>query len=643
MRHAVRLILCMFVAIFLFSGCAKPKDLYEAGVPQWELRTPNPLLNYVPDDAVFVIANQRDPIQQNNLFKKVLEEFVDEADFLEDCGLDDLIKDYSNEALKWGLDPNGNVDFVSYIHGNNTLVIHFTVDDEKLAFERMNWIIRKSFLKAREVDAFHYDIIENQGVHQQWQIHHIELDSGYSVNWGVHSFDNVLTFVMYKGTDPVPDYVLSAPKKPFSVGKLDDKTFFIAHIDHAGFAKYLLSWPHIENEINRMYLYRYVSLEDTKRFRKKCEEHLEYCYPLNQDKVFADHVCDGDNTECYSLWHDSDDDSDEVFNEADWDDVDNLPYCLDDREHETDTLKREKKLERRKELRKQIAEIKAKSEQLPGVTELIKEVGSTSIGDAVCMQEIASLFEDSPSSDWALVGSDSGLFGVRVTQKIGSEDLNKKLHDATSAYVDYYHSDALLSIAMGMNLPQMYALSREHFRTLISKKWQCQQIAGFMDNYREKMDKKLFGLESAVYQYILPVSLSAKLVHMSKEFDNIDFLGTVQFASQDALISLDKLLDHKILGEEQDGSEHSIDFKGLDLKTLAVGADLLFGSSNYKLTDVDLSKRKQGHLFDLFINRFFLNEIFEREIKKHDLSIPSYRMLVDLNKNNLTLSILPVD
>ncbi|MBR4984413.1 MAG: hypothetical protein IKY83_01560 [Proteobacteria bacterium] len=633
----------MFVAIFLFSGCAKPKDLYEAGVPQWELRTPNPLLNYVPDDAVFVIANQRELGQQNAIFNKFLKKVGREMDLPDGLGLDKLIEDYKDVAPEWGLDPDGNVDFAAYIHGNNTLVIHVTVKDEKIALGHSKRIIQELVKAGVDVGLMNYEFLENQGVRQQWQIHHLSDASGYSVNWGVHCFDNVITFVMYKGTDPVPDYVLSAPKNPLSLGKLDEKTFLVAHIDHAGFSRFLLSWPHIENEINRMYLYRYVSLEDTKRFRKKCEEHLEYCYPLNQDKVFADHVCDGDNTECYSLWHDSDDDSDEVFNEADWNDVDNLPYCLDDREHETDTLKREKKLERRKELRKQIAEIKAKSEQLPGVTELIKEVGSTSIGDAVCMQEVASLFEDSPSSDWALVGSDSGLFGVRVTQKIGSEDLNKKLHDATSAYVDYYHSDALLSIAMGMNLPQMYALSREHFRTLISKKWQCQQIAGFMDNYREKMDKKLFGLESAVYQYILPVSLSAKLVHMSKEFDNIDFLGTVQFASQDALISLDKLLDHKILGEDQDGSEHSIDFKGLDLKTLAVGADLLFGSSNYKLTDVDLSKRKQGHLFDLFINRFFLNEIFEREIKKYDLSIPSYRMLVDLNKNDLTLAVLPVD
>ncbi|MBQ1924539.1 MAG: hypothetical protein II180_00305, partial [Proteobacteria bacterium] len=116
------------------------------------------------------------------------------------------------------------------------------MDNEKLALERINGLLKKSFLEAHDAGLLHYEFLENQGVHQHWQIHHIEINSGYSVNWAVHSFDNVVTFVMYKGTDPIPEYVLSAPKKPFSVDKLDDKTFLIAHVDHAGFAKYLLSW-----------------------------------------------------------------------------------------------------------------------------------------------------------------------------------------------------------------------------------------------------------------------------------------------------------------------------------------------------------------------------------------------------------------
>ena len=638
MRHAVRLILCMFVAIFLFSGCSKPKDLFEAGVPQWEVRTPNPLLNYVPEDAVFVLANQRDPIQQNNLFKKVLEEFVDEADFLEDCGLDDLIKDYSNEALKWGLDPNGNVDFVSYIHGNNTLVIHFTVDDEKLAFERMNWIIRKSFLKAREIDAFHYDIIENQGVHQQWQIHHIELDSGYSVNWGVHSFDNVLTFVMYKGTDPVPDYVLSAPKKPFSVGKLDDKTFLIAHIDHAGFAKYLLSWEKLENKLNDKYIDDFLSSDDEKRFKAKCEEQLEYCYALEQYQTFADKVCDGDEWECRRLWYDYED-----YDEIDNDDIDKLPYCLDDSEHEADILAKEKKKKLRAERTKQIKELKAKSEQLPLESELLREVGSTSIGDEVCLKEIASLFADSPSSDWAFVGSNSGLFGMRVTQAIDNADLKQKLQKATSAYVDYYNPDVLLSVAMGMDLSRMYILSKDYWRDLSSRTWQCQQIAGFMEDIKGGMEKKIYGLESAIYQYILPISLSGKLVYVDDDFENFDFLATVQFSSQDALMSLDKLMDHELLGEERDGNEHKIRYRRKDFKSLAVGENLLVSSPNYQLKDVDLSKRKKEHLLDIFVNRILLNELLGREVKKYHVTIPSYRMQADLNNNEMTLAILPMD
>lgn len=639
MSRTLRIILCLLVVMCCFVGCSKPKDLFEAGVPQWELRTPNPLLNYVPDDAVFVLANLREPSQQNIVFNKLLKEIVDDMNFPEEFDVDALIEDYPNEAVKWGLDPNGNVDFASYIHGNNTLVIHFTVDNEKLALERINGLLKKSFLEAHDAGLLHYEFLENQGVHQQWQIHHIEINSGYSVNWAVHSFDNVVTFVMYKGTDLIPEYVLSAPKKPFSVDKLDDKTFLIAHVDHAGFAKYLLSWEKLENKLNDKYIRNYLSSDDEKRFKEKCEEQLEYCYPLEQYQTFADKVCDGDEWECRRLWYDYED-----YDEIETDDIDKLPYCLDNREHEGEIIEREARKAHQEVLGKQIAEIKEKSDKIDVDTKLLRELGSTSIGDDVCMQEIASLFADSPSSDWAFVGSNSGLFGMRVTQAIANADLKQKLQKATSAYVDYYNPDVLLSVAMGMDLSQMYILSKDYWRDLSSRTWQCQQIAGFMEDIKGDMDKKIYGLESAIYQYILPVSLSGKLIYMDEgDFDNADFLGTVQFSSQDALLSMDKLLDHDLLGEDQDGSEYTRRVKGIDLKTLAVGENILFSSPNHILKEEDLSKRTKAHLLDVFVNRILLNELFKREVRKLNVSIPSYRMQADLNNNDLTFAILPVD
>lgn len=638
MSRTLRIILCLLVVMCCFVGCSKPKDLFEAGVPQWELRTPNPLLNYVPDDAVFVLANLREPSQQNIVFNKLLKEIVDDMNFPEEFDVDALIEDYPNEAVKWGLDPNGNVDFASYIHGNNTLVIHFTVDNEKLALERINGLLKKSFLEAHDAGLLHYEFLENQGVHQQWQIHHIEINSGYSVNWAVHSFDNVVTFVMYKGTDLIPEYVLSAPKKPFSVDKLDDKTFLIAHVDHAGFAKYLLSWEKLENKLNDKYIRNYLSSDDEKRFKEKCEEQLEYCYPLEQYQTFADKVCDGDEWECRRLWYDYED-----YDEIETDDIDKLPYCLDNREHEGEIIEREARKAHQEVLGKQIAEIKEKSDKIDVDTKLLRELGSTSIGDDVCMQEIASLFADSPSSDWAFVGSNSGLFGMRVTQAIANADLKQKLQKATSAYVDYYNPDVLLSVAMGMDLSQMYILSKDYWRDLSSRTWQCQQIAGFMEDIKGGMEKKIYGVESAIYQYILPISLSGKLVYVDEDFDNFDFLGTVQFSSQDALLSMDKLLDHDLLGEDQDGSEYTRRVKGIDLKTLAVGENILFSSPNHILKEEDLSKRTKAHLLDVFVNRILLNELFKREVRKLNVSIPSYRMQADLNNNDLTFAILPVD
>ena len=158
------------------------------------------------------------------------------------------------------------------------------------------------------------------------------------------------------------------------------------------------------------------------------------------------------------------------------------------------------------------------------------------------------------------------------------------------------------------------------------------------------MDKKIYGLESAIYQYILPVSLSGKLIYMDEgDFDNADFLGTVQFSSQDALLSMDKLMDHELLGEEQDGNEHMLRYKRKDFKSLAVGENLLISSPNYQLKDVDLSKRKKAHLLDVFVNRILLNELLGREVKKYHITIPSYRMQADMNNNELTFAILPMD
>ncbi|MBQ8037472.1 MAG: hypothetical protein IJ268_10800, partial [Proteobacteria bacterium] len=442
--------------------------------------------------------------------------------------------------------------------------------------------------------------------------------------------------MMYKGTDPIPEYVLSAPKKPFSVDKLDDKTFLIAHVDHAGFAKYLLSWEKLENKLNDKYIQNYLSSDDEKRFKEKCEEQLEYCYPLEQYQTFADKVCDGDEWECRRLWYDYED-----YDEIETDDIDKLPYCMDNREHEGEIIEREARKAHQEVLGKQIAEIKEKSDKIDVDANLLRELGSTSIGDDVCVQEIASLFADTPSSDWALVGSDSGLFGLRVTEAIANADLKQKLQNAASAYVDYYNPDVLLSIAMGMDLSKMYVLSKDYWRDLSSKKWQCQQIAGFMEDIWDDMDKKIYGFESAIYQYILPVSLSGKLIYMDEDFDNFDFLGTVQFSSQDALLSMDKLLDHDLLGVDQDGSEYTMRVKGIDLKTLAVGENILFSSPNHSLKEEDLSKRTKAHLLDVFVNRILLNELFKRKVRKLNVSIPSYRLQADLNKDEMTLSVLP--
>ncbi len=640
MERSLRIILCLLVVMCCFVGCARPKDLYEAGVPQWEARTPNPLLNYVPDDAVFVLANLREPSQQNIVFNKLLKEIVDDMNFPEEFGVDELIEDYPNEAFKWGLDPNGNVDFASYIHGNNTLVIHFTVDNEKLALERINGLLKKSFLEAHDAGLLHYEFLENQGVHQHWQIHHIEINSGYSVNWAVHSFDNVVTFVMYKGTDPIPEYVLSAPKKPFSVDKLDDKTFLIAHVDHAGFAKYLLSWEKLENKLNDKYIRNYLSSDDEKRFKAKCEAQLEYCYPLEQEDIFAEVMCDGDGMECHDLWYDYDY---EHYDEVEGNEMDKLPYCLEDREHEAEIIEREERDKRRKELKNQIAEIKAKSDKIDMTPELLRELGSTSIGDDVCVQEIASLFADTPSSDWALVGSDSGLFGIRATQKIASDEFRKKLQNVKSEYIDYYSQDALLSVAMGMNLSEMYVLSKDYWRELSSRKWECQQIAGLMEESAKEIDRKFDGLESAIYQHILPVSLSGKINYISEDDDHADFLGMVRFSSQDALRSLDEIFDHELLGEAQDGAEHIARVKRMDVKVMASDGNLKFSSPNHSLKEIDMTQRKLGYLLDVFVNRSFLNEIFRHEIRKLNVSIPSYRLQADLNKDEMTLSVLPVD
>ena len=231
--NPIRMI-CMIalLGIALMCGCSHPQpqtanDLADGTITAWQIDTPNPLLAFVPEDAALVIATQRKRDIHSNGMLEYLDMLHDlfKHELSED--LERLLKYYEAQAPVMGLDPNGQFDFVAYLHDSKA-VMHITVADEIKAAEYIKHLLGE---KAQNV--------------QNWVIYSDinpdEPENDLSI--ATHIKNSVLTIVISNSHIKTAPDVPNAQKKHFVPKVTNDDTMIVNYIHYERFVDFLLRMP----------------------------------------------------------------------------------------------------------------------------------------------------------------------------------------------------------------------------------------------------------------------------------------------------------------------------------------------------------------------------------------------------------------
>lgn len=658
MSRLVKVILCLLVVSCCMVGCARPKDLYEAGVPQWELRTPNPLVSYVPADADFVIASQRANRDYQLIADKVFVKFMKSLykgfnnKIKEIKGreyhstLEPLFLNYKENAADWGLDPQGNLDFVTYMQNRKEYVLHVTVADETKALEKSHeyFMHMISFLEDAE-----YEYLENQGIHGQWRIYHLKSKkSGKEISFGVHCYAGVLTAVMYDGKKEVPDHVLSAPSKAYVPIVNDDHTFLVGHINYNEFVRSFLETPAVSKMMNEAYFKENMTSEDSEKLKNLCREQLEYCVCFNMTDEIRSQVYYGDDTFFDDWYADSDLKFDSGSDDDDKMDAENF-YCVDSMTVEKNVLTMEslnkQKREQREERKKKLKEIREAAKHIDMGADLLHRLGTTSWDDEVCIQEAQEAFRDIPELDWALVGAPSDAFGGRFVQKVASEALMNDLRGLVTDYVSMHDKRALISLAVGIHLGKALDLYVKRMMSKDPSEWKCQQIRGLMEGIRDDWVDFKEDILTPIMEIVSAVESGSGRVNCFKS-RNVDmeicdddelFMATIRMKDSELLKKLTKFA----LNYEADGTEHMHGHE--EVKSLGIDRDLIVGTNSFDLKSVNLDKRTHDHLLELFIHKGLVKWFVENRLDVELTNYSNMRGQVDLGRNEVSVSFLPVE
>ena len=608
------------------------------------------MLNYVPADAEFVLATQRVDGINLEVYKQIVKRKFryDEDDKLYTQVLEPLVLNYSKNASEWGLDPEGNIDFASYIYDGKVWVAHITVADEHKALGKLH----ESFIKIvddlidEDTPSIEYEHLDNHGIHGQWDVYHVISKNEYfefDVNVGVHAYDGVLTFALYDSKADIPEYVLSASENAFSVKKYDSSAFLVGHADYARVLSDILKWKTFSREMNEEYIRRYVTAEDNERFKKLCAEKLEYCDYLRMTDVLVDKLYGGDYDQYYS----------DRYGDDDYDDDEQVGYCLDDMTHEADIIEAEKKkaaakLEATKR-REKLKEIWDAAEHIEKGADVLHLVGSTSWDDDVCISEIKEWLSDMPELDGSISGTPSGLFGMRFTQSVSNE-LMADLRDLATDYVELGDGHELISIAMGMSIDKIKSLIVNRLNKKKFSEWKCQQLRGYLEDMQNELDrssaKDEFEMITSIMSGSGRIDCLDSMTSGSEQCDrDVDyFLATMRF--KDAAKMKD--FANEVFDDVPDGEIHEQRSRhGLgETRTIGNGQDFLIGSEKFDLSKIDLNKRSREHLLDIYIHKVavkLLMDIFYRRAFEEDYEFNSMRARLDLGDQTVNLTILPAE
>lgn len=591
------------LGLILCCGCSPKQantaaDLVSENVSPWAAGTENPLMRYVPSDAPLILATQRGHDRKNvgmRNFAKIFgnEIFGNQKPFfreLIDEDLNELLSNYDVQAPQWGLDPEGRVDAVLYMY-DNRIVIHVTVADAASALTRLDTYIQCGY-KLRTVEADGW----------RFYVHDADEQSSVEASVGVHVQGEVMSIGIWGGDRELPNEILKPVSSPYRVdGGRDD--VLIAHLDHAGIGEFLMRIPWVAAEMDDYYIHEFTSKSDREKMIAFCRSDPKYC--LDDVHKFS-HT---------------------VTSEAYW-------AALE--------AAKAQGIEWEEDLNAE-----GSGEHAPG--EMIDKIGSTSIGEEVCIGEFKSAFADVPETDIAVTVSASGKLGGRLVMQIASADMYKEMNALITEHDVLQDEDAMAYGYVGIKLYDGVINAMRRMEAFEKRGWKCAQMQSISERVQDKrndferaLQKKhefatfITGFESL--SFIVKDLVSGEC---AEDGTLIKFLLNMRNSSAANHLIADYFFETPV----QDGVIMTVDAGDLKPNILVSDKTLWVGTEPYDLAKVT-SERKKESGAGLYISKQLIDKIIGKVRtwkQMEDSFLSDYRVGLGMKDSKVMFDVEPVE
>ncbi len=595
------------LGLILCCGCSPKQantaaDLVAENISPWVAGTDNPLMRYVPSDAPLILATQRGHDRGNAGMRNLAKIFGNEKLFFgaligED--LSELLSNYDVRAPQWGLDPEGRVDAVLYMY-DNRIVIHVTVADAASALTRLDTYMQKvsGYIKLRTVEA------------DGWRVYVHDADGKSSVeaSVGVHVQGEVMSIGIWWGDRELPNAILKPVSSPYRVdGGRDD--VLIAHLNHAGIGEFLMRIPWVAAEMDEYYINEFISKNDREKMIAFCRSDPKYC--LNREYKFSNSV----TYEAYWAAREAAEAQGiEVNDQESWEEDPNA---------------------------------EGSGEFAPG--EMIDKIGSTSIGEEVCIGEFKSAFADVPETDIAVTVSASGKLGGRLVMPIASADMYKEMNALITEHDILQDEDAMAYGFVGIKLYDGVINAMRRMEAFEKRGWKCAQMQGISEGVQEKrkdleralQKKDEFATFITGFESLSFIVKDLIIGEYAEDETPIKFLLNMRNSSAANHLIADYFFETPV----QDGVIMTVDAGDLKPNILVSDKTLWVGTEPYELAKVTSERKREGGA-GLYISKQLIDKVIGnvRTLKQmEDSFLSDYRVDLGMKDSKVMFEVEPVE
>ncbi|MBO4349735.1 MAG: hypothetical protein J6A01_02160 [Proteobacteria bacterium] len=581
----------------------------------WQAGTENPLLKLIPDDAAVVIATQRAQditnkgLNDNLTFfgKEIISGIHDQYIVPEE-----LLADYKGKASEWGLDPQGKLDAVLYVHDGYG-VIHVTVTDPEKALERADRWIRNTGKNENVwknpswcfMDECKDALVTEVSETHDWHVYRFVMDGRPKpVVHALHLAGNILSFVVFDEGQSLPEHVLEAAKKPLAMNWTEKNSVLAARVDYARLIQVIFKHPYFAEQRDFEFLYALSKGEDKEKIKTISQAESifspsEFSFVMRPDFFYYDgykELCAKEAPlHCTK-------EPDCTCQEAE--DVD-CEQC-----YESENCVWLQECSRCLLSGKCVADRLGKKWLTP--QEWLKRIERSSISDDVCIEEGKSVFHDISYStlDWTV--SDDGAFNLNLSTHVSPEMLNN-LNALFTEHAEWEERQDHIHGYIAINLENAVKQIKAQLKSITERSWKCSQMRRMLDDIYDihswmQKDKNNDELSDIIKDSV-SISGSATITDFNDCLHNLQLLTYITASPWLTEFIFSDLIN------ETERANRKIDTENKNyIQRKQNGKNFIFGTNLFSIDKMKFNLKKSTDTFmDITIQQELAKQILERK------------------------------